>query len=285
MKINSGDKNSPEKKSKLWLFLFIVFAVIAASCIGVFVYHKLQEKEIGKIINGAKHPNETDITITDTIPESLPETEPSQNVTDEFSSDISEEISLIGFDLLRQSAPDVYAWIQIPGTKLDYPIVRREGDNNYYLRRSILGKYDVTGCVFSEDYNSADFGDSNTLIYGHYMSDGTKFGSLLKYMDRDYFDSYREIVVYTDTHKLEYKVFAAVPFDTRHVLLSYEAYENGFEMFLDDVLSSPDPRSNFADDVSVDPAKDRIITLSTCLKTNTKRYLVLAVLTRSQYCE
>ena len=27
--------------------------------------------------------------------------------------------------------PDIYAWIRIPGTKVDYPVLQREGDDGY----------------------------------------------------------------------------------------------------------------------------------------------------------
>ena len=75
----------------------------------------------------------------------------------------------IDFDSLTAQYPDIYAWIRIPGTKVDYPIVQREGDNGYYLNHTIDGKKKTEGSIYTEDYNSKDFGDANTVIYGHNM--------------------------------------------------------------------------------------------------------------------
>ena len=282
---NTRADNSQGKRSPVWIVLFVVCCIIIVFVIGALVLHKFGEKHLDDILESAVKKTDTVLSDETTDAPADDGSDSISNVTDEYSDSIKDEIVSIDFDMLRETAPDVYAWIEIPGTRVSFPIVQHPDDNGYYVRRSITGARDVTGCIFTENYNSTDFEDKNTLIYGHYMSDGTKFGSLLKYMDRDYFDSYRDIVIYTDTHRLEYKIFAAVPFDTRHVLRSYAVYENGFEMFLENVNECEDPRAVFADDISVDPEKDRIITLSTCLKTNAKRYLVLAVLTRSQYCE
>ena len=187
----------------------------------------------------------------------------------------------IDFDLLHNTSKNVYAWIEIPGSPVAYPIVQHPKNNGYYLRRAINGSYDVTGCIYTQNYNSQDFSDPNTLIYGHYMYDGTKFGSLISYMDKEYFESHRKVVIYTEENQYVYKVFAALPFDTRHILTSYRISKNPLEDFLEDVYSNRDARAVIAEDVTVDASKDKILTLSTCLKNGGKRYLVLAVLVKT----
>ena len=53
----------------------------------------------------------------------------------------------IDFDSLTAQYPDIYAWIRIPGTRVDYPIVQREGDNGYYLNHTIDGKKKTEGSI------------------------------------------------------------------------------------------------------------------------------------------
>ena len=63
--------------------------------------------------------------------------------------------------------PDIYAWIKIPETNVDYPIVQSSDDNGYYLNHDIYGEKKAEGTIFTENYNTKTFEDPNTVIYGH----------------------------------------------------------------------------------------------------------------------
>lgn len=43
----------------------------------------------------------------------------------------------IDFQTLQNMNPDIYAWIKVPGTVIDYPIAQSETDNSYYLNHSV----------------------------------------------------------------------------------------------------------------------------------------------------
>lgn len=73
----------------------------------------------------------------------------------------------IDFAALKEKNPDVYAWISIPGTAIDYPVLQRENDNTYYLDHTIDHEEKTEGAIFTENYNNTDFEDPNTVIYGH----------------------------------------------------------------------------------------------------------------------
>lgn len=102
----------------------------------------------------------------------------------------------VDFEALQAENPDIYAWITIPGTNVDYPILQREGDNGYYLNHSVDGAGSIAGAIFTEDYNSKDFTDPNTIIYGHNMKNGSMFRTLHNYSDREFFDNNRDITIY-----------------------------------------------------------------------------------------
>ena len=63
--------------------------------------------------------------------------------------------------------PDVYAWITVPGTEIEYPILQHPSDNSYYFMHNIDGSYGYPGCIYTENLNSKDITDNNTVIYGH----------------------------------------------------------------------------------------------------------------------
>ena len=60
----------------------------------------------------------------------------------------------VDFEALQAENPDIYAWITIPGTNVDYPILQREGDNGYYLNHSVDGAGSIAGAIFTEDYTA-----------------------------------------------------------------------------------------------------------------------------------
>ena len=140
--------------------------------------------------------------------------EPSE-ISDEASSeesDVSEETSEeseesgeetseyvyedVNFAVYQKINKDIYAWIRIPGTPIDYPILNRKGDNEYYLKRNYYRYADTRGSIFTEDYNNRDFNDPVTLIYGHNMSSGSMFGSIQKtYTKKSFMQSHKELQI------------------------------------------------------------------------------------------
>lgn len=185
----------------------------------------------------------------------------------------------IDFEALWEINPEAYAWITIPGTEIDYPILQSETDNTYYLTHNIEGEESPEGAIFTEDYNSKDFEDPNTVIYGHNMRNGSMFQGLHEYMDRAFFDENREVLIYLSDKILHYEIFAAYLYDDRHLLESFDFEdEDVFGAYLNRIFSIRDMNSFIDTDMEV-TAEDKIITLSTCYSNESnQRYLVQAVL-------
>ena len=220
---------------------------------------------------------EAPIQTTTAVPNT---TEPPASGGD-YPSEISWKIN---FSELRKTNGDIYAWIVVPGTSIDYPILRREGDDPdhpYYLKHDIDGETDGTAAhsaLFTEDCNSLDFTDFLTVIYGHAMRDGTMFADLLQYRDQTYFEQHPWIIVYTESKTLLYRVCAAYKFDDRHLVRNYDWSSTITRMSYFPWVRSEfrDMNSNFAD-VTVGPS-DRILTLSCCTFVEGNRYLVQGLL-------
>lgn len=187
----------------------------------------------------------------------------------------------VDFDGLQALNPDIYAWIEIPGTVISYPVVQADGDNTYYLKRAYDRSYSAAGAIFTEDYNSKDFTDRNTVIYGHYMKDGTLFSGLHKFIDAEFFSEHRYVYIHTPDGILSYKIFAVYPYDTRHLLMSFD-YSNPyvFGRVFEAVFGIRDINACIAGDVTLDSENNRVLTLSTCLYGEpSERLLLQAVLT------
>lgn len=251
------------KKSKI---IAIVCVVLGVACGAVGIYKYLEEKNAGKDYEELREEVKTE---PEKEPEQEPEAEPAQPTV---------EIP-IDFAALQTQNPDVYAWIQIPGTAVDYPILQSETDNAYYLNHTIDHEEKPEGAIFTERYNTKTFDDPNTVIYGHDMKNGSMFQSIHNYMDRSFFDANRDITIYMTDRILHYKIFAAYLTDNTHLLMSHNFWnEEDYQQYLDSIFSKRD--MNAFIDTSVEVTnQDKIITLSTCYAgISTQRYLVQAVL-------
>lgn len=187
----------------------------------------------------------------------------------------------VEFHSLVQENPDIYAWIQMPGTPVDYPVFQHFGDDSYYLRRDIHGNYSAAGVLFTEyRYNTTDFSDPVTIIYGHDMADGSMFGSLQTYTQMLTLDENVRFYIYQPGQKLTYQVFAAVPYNNSHILYYHNFQdEKDFTRFFDSIYETRSLYANLNPEFSPE-AGDRVVILATCLKgDNTRRFLVMGVLT------
>lgn len=190
-----------------------------------------------------------------TQPEILPEWIPAPVEKDEHMLRL-EKLSL---EALRQVNPEVVGWIQIPGSKVNYPIMQGE-DNQYYLNRTWEGKRNSAGSIFLEYRNSGDFSDFNTILYGHNRSDGSMFASISSYFSQWYLDGHPYVYLVTDQGVLRYEVFSAYRTEVESETYRMgQQKEESRRAFLDMALE----RSEM--DMGVIPeTSDRVLTLSTC---------------------
>lgn len=185
----------------------------------------------------------------------------------------------IDFASLQEQNSDIYAWITIPGTKIDYPVVQNE-DNTFYLRRSIEKKKSTGGTIFSEHENSKDFDDYITVLYGHNMHNGTMFADLHLYEDKKFMEEHDEILIYTPEAILKYKIFAAYRTDNRHILYYYQkGMDKDSRMaYIKEIIGQRQMGASIDTEAPVDE-ESRILTLSTCDRAGKEyRYLVQAYL-------
>ena len=92
--------------------------------------------------------------------------------------------------LVEQNS-DMAAWLQIPDTEIDYPVMYTPEDPEHYLHRAFDGSSSVSGCLFVGEGSAPD--SSHVMIYGHYMRNGSMFGSLDRYADPAYWEEHPEI--------------------------------------------------------------------------------------------
>lgn len=255
-------------RKKLLTLGCLICAILFGCCCGYIFWYFNSEKENGEIYEELQERVETTPTAAPTVTD-VPVTE---------QPEPAEEIP-IDFAALQEVNPDIYAWIRIEGTNIDYPVVQSSTDDSYYLNHTIEGKEGYPGSIYTESVNSKDFSDFNTILYGHNMRDGSMFQNLHNYEDSAYMAEHPEVIIYTPDHVYRYQIFAAVTYSDVHLYHEFDyTTESGRQAFLDSILSSRGMSDTIRDDVPVS-ADDKFLTLSTCIGGQSdKRLIVEAVL-------
>ena len=221
------------------------------------------------------------ISVSDTASQTT-DTFSTSDTTDITASNSWNEVPCdcpIDFASLWEINKDVYAWISIPGTIIDYPVLQHENDNSYYLNYTIDGIEGYPGSIYTEKVNKKDFSDNNTVIYGHNMRNGTMFTDLHKFRDSEFFAANDTVYIYTPEKQFTYKIFAAYLYDDRHLTNSFDFSDSEiYSDYLDQILTMDSEDILLRKDISV-TTSDKIITLITCIREQPeKRVYVQAVL-------
>lgn len=189
----------------------------------------------------------------------------------------------INWQNLHEQNADIYAWIYVPDTIVDYPIVQHPTDNSYYLNYNLDGSYGYPGCIYTENYNTKTFSDLHTVIYGHNLKDQTMFSTLHNFEDPGLMKEDHYIYIYTENYIYVYQIFGAYEYPAIHLLDNYDlSNEYVYEQYIKDVLNvdhTPARVANIRHDIPV-TKEDHIVTLSTCTKDDVAslRFLVVGVL-------
>lgn len=181
----------------------------------------------------------------------------------------------VDFEELKAINEDIYAWIDIEDTNIHYPIVQSATDDSYYLEHTIEHVKGLPGSIYTERINSKDFSDFNTLIYGHDMRDGSMFKHVHKFADPEFFKEHETIMIYTEEEVLEYRIYAAVVYDNRHIMYSYDK-ENAADSkaFIKSLTETSNTKNQYREGMEIDE-NSKLITLSTCITGQPERRFIL----------
>jgi sortase B len=265
---NDGKKNGKRKSGFVTRLVMVVCLAGFLVCAGIVI-----AGQVGKATR-ADSMQRLQETATQETQQSVQEI---SSVVEELGIDIPEKN--LDFNELAKTNKDIYAWITVPGTEIDYPVLQHPSDDSYYLEHNIDGSSGLPGCIYSELLNGTSFNDRNTVLYGHNMKNGTMFATLHRYADSTFFNENKYIFIYTrDGRTLVYRIFAAHTYSDTHLLKGIDiTSDDKFQDYLDSIYESRAMGDNLAEDVTV-TYEDRIITLSTCTGDDSKRFLVQGVL-------
>ncbi|MBE6616969.1 MAG: class B sortase [Ruminococcaceae bacterium] len=202
----------------------------------------------------------SELSITARLEGQTPEAEPTPpDISHETSTALMKVRASI--DSLREINKDIYGWISISGTSIDYPIAQAS-NNDYYLNHAYNGSYSPLGSIFA-DYRCSDklTDNMNTVFYGHNLMTGGEdmFHDIEMFLNQNFFNS-TQIIVYTYHGIYVYQPFAV--FETRYDYNYYKTHFKSTKEFLEFTNAMKNNSRCYSDAIFTE--EDRVLTLSTC---------------------
>ena len=110
---------------------------------------------------------------------------------------------------LEKLNPDVKAWIQVPKTNIDYPVVQGQDDMEY-INKNVYGEFELSGAIFLSCLNKDDFSDPYNLVYGHNMKNGGMFADVADFTNKEYFETHQKGKLYLTDATRKIRFFACM---------------------------------------------------------------------------
>ena len=272
-------------KKTIYIALILLFSVIFLVSSGMLVDYYIKSNraaedysQLAQMVQQAQQ----------TLPtrESLPEgesvaTEPAQQLV-QWKDPETGEIRWIlpeyaGVYTVNQ---DMVGWISISGTRINYPVMHRPQDKDYYLYRNFYEEYSVDGAIYIREQCDVFKPTDNVTIYGHRMNSGAMFADLLKYKEQDFYtqNPYIRFDTIQERHTYEILAVFTISASENNGFAYHQMADAADQAEFDAFVAQCKSRSLY--DTGVDAVYgDKLITLSTCEKGNSN-YRVVVVAKR-----
>lgn len=268
--------------------LMVAFIILFVACVIWLIYYFVQLKNAETQMESIKDAYVEENYVEETVSTSK---EAQESIADIDVGENVEEISnpledydvpqkTIDFAALKQEENEhIYAWITVPGTVIDYPVLQHPEIFGYYLDHNLDHSTGYPGCIYSQLYNSTEWDDPITVLYGHNMKNGTMFAGLHQYEDSQFFEENPYIYIYTEDRILVYEIFAAYEYSDVDLVQLYKmGGEKAYAEYLDSIYTLDGMNNNFNTEIEVS-VEDKVLTLATCISSKpTNRYLVQGIL-------
>ena len=250
------------KGKRIWRIVFVIaLLVFAASMValGVIAYSYIQgQQKYGGVAETA-NVSDLDAALS------------GQVVATEIDNVVT-----VDWDALLAVNPDTVGWVYIPGTAINYPIVKGK-DNEHYLTYDFDGSAGWLanyGAIFMDCKNNPDWSDQIYFIYGHHMNDGSMFADIANLKDQARFDASRTVYILSPRGHFRLRTFslAHLSSDAEIVLATFGDSSQMREYIQDKIANSL---------VSVQDITDvsemgKIFAFSTCDNSSGGRYILYA---------
>lgn len=277
---NKSPQNSNESKNleKKFIPITIVTLSITTYLISIFILTRWfvqteRTKNFSESLNNSIPINQEEMT--ENTPNQYEDLTNSITTSDPNTQTIDTNYINVNLNYYINKNKETVAWIQVNGTNINYPIVQHN-DNNYYLEHDFYNRKTDVGWIFGDYRNNFETFNNNTIIYGHNLINRTMFGSLPYLLKNNWFNNQNNQYIKLSTKNTNsiWQIFSVYKIEpTTDYLQAKFNSTTAYQEFLDKLKK----RSTQQLEVEVTNT-DKILTLSTCDDTGTKRVVVHAKL-------
>lgn len=202
-------KKAPNRKP-VAMILALAVLILSAVSLGIHLWRTSRaEAEFDRLAamtqTEASVPMEEETTqpqITTEVP-----TEPSEETEPrETEETLPPREILPQYRELYAENEDLWGWVTVGGTAIDYPVMHTPEDGEKYLHLDYSGNYSYGGTPFLDA--GCDENSDNLLIYGHNMKNGTMFHTLVQYDVQEFWEKHPTFTLNTLYEEREFEVLA-----------------------------------------------------------------------------
>lgn len=265
VKTTDDTKKKIKLEMQIWSFIIIISVIILIGLLVHFINWNLENSNTTDILDEVYEVADVKVITT----KSNSNDDNAKNLYKKYGN---MEMLEADFKNLKSINSDVVGWINVPGTKINYPFVQTD-DNEYYLKHSLDKSSNKKGWVFIDFRNDIDYLSKNTILYAHGLNNNQMFGSMRNVVKQSWFKnkSNRIVKISTDNSNQLWEIFSTYTIEpeTYYIKTRFDS-----EKEYKDFIKTIKDRSYFDFKVNV-TIDDKILTLSSCYN-NEKRMVLHA---------
>jgi sortase B len=255
-----------EGQVKLQKYAAMGCMAVAVICFGVFAVAELRDvittRQMKKLAEQVQQEETTDISTVEAAEGDAPQ---------ESTGETTEEAAVLSVlpeftEMLAQNA-DLVGWITIDGTQVNYPVVQRADDNEYYLSHGFDNNENSNGTIFVDSRCSITEPTTNTIVYGHNMKSGMMFGELKKYLNEGFMQEHPYIQFNTiyeyRTYEIQAVCLSEVQYQDEADYRYYDFIAADTDEELAEFIANVNEMAVYGSGDGL-TMEDQILTLSTC---------------------
>lgn len=245
-----------EKIINLLIIILAIIIIINVMIIGRYTYYTQKSSNEFKKLRQV-----SEINLEDKVVEEYKLCDDEKKTTE--NNNLSE---------LFKKNKDMVGWINILDTNINYPVMY----GKKYLYKDFYKDYSINGTPFTDDKIISNEYTNVLMIQAHNMKDGSMFGGIKKYLDKNYLLNSKNIDFYTEEDIISYQIYGIMILDISQFENAkfYDNMEIENEEQFEDYVNSIDKNIVNKKDVKL-KFKDDLIFLSTCLNGDKSKRIVL----------
>lgn len=266
-------KNSQTEISEIILIIVIIVALVAFISAGIMLIGVIREYKDGEDAYDTMKQYTQSVPAETADSSEAPDTASAVDEQQDAEPTTLKAPIQVDFASLQNVNEDIVGWVYVEAMPdISYPIVRGT-DNEYYLKRTAEKKKNKAASIFMDYRNNADFTDAMTVLYGHNMKNGTMFGNLKDFQEKEAYKTSPYIWILTPDRTYRYEIFSVRDVDEQDSLYALDLVPGDMQKsYMEDAQEKSDIETTASF-----TGTEKLLTLSTCTKNDRVRLVVQAV--------